>query len=494
MTSSLKDNLQALSQRLHMDINKDVNLRRFQFLNWPAALLFMEGMASGDQLQQYILEPCLRARMRPEWTGTAQSLLLEHVLQVGAVSVEKDIADGIQALLDGKAILLVESMAAVIALDVRGFVRRGVSEPIVEAVVMGSHEGFNEALRDNITLIRRMVKSPDLIGEMRQIGEKTPASLCLMYLDGVAPARTVSEVKRRLDGCQVDYISSLGVLEQLIEDDPFALLPQVCLTERADRAASFLMEGQVVLLMDGSPQALCVPIGFLHLFHAPDDTFMRWQLGSFLRLIRLIGAVCTLFLPGIFVALTMFHLEAMPLMLLTAMLESQSMVPLSILGESLMMLVAFNLINEAGVRVPGVGGSSFGVVSGLILGQAAVDANLINPLQIIVVALGGLGSYVIPDYKLSMAFRVLQLLFLAAGGIGGFYGMAALTVVCLCGLCGMTSLGVPYMAPLSPGRPHNPDGFFRTPIWRQRLRAYLANPFQMLRAQGRMRRWDGEEE
>ena len=193
-------------------------------------------------------------------------------------------------------------------------------------------------------------------------------------------------------------------------------------------------------------------------------------------------------------SLTMYHLEAVPLMLLTAMTESQSTVPLSILGESFLMLLAFNLINEASVRVPGVGGGSLGIVSGLILGQAAVDAKLINPLLIIVVALSGLGSYVIPDYKLSMAFRVLQLLFLGAGGIGGLYGLVGLTVICLVALCGMTSLGAPYMAPLTPGRTRNPDGFWRAPVWRQRLRTYLANPFSMLRAQGRMRRWDGGDE
>lgn len=494
MTGSLKENLSQLERVLHMRINKDVNLRRFQFLQWQAALLFMEGMASGEQLQEYILEPCLQAAQKAEWAGTAQQLLEAHVLQTGAMRSVNDLREAAQALVDGQAILLVDSMAAIIVMDVRGYVRRGISQPVVESVVMGSHEAFNESIRDNITLIRRMVHSTDLIGEMRKIGDQTPSNLCLMYLAGIAPEETIREVKRRLDGCRVDYVANLGVLEQLMEDSPYALLPQVCLTERPDRAASFLMEGQVLLLMDGSPQALCLPINFLHLFHAPDDTFMRWQLGSFMRLIRLIGAAAALLLPGIFTALTMYHPEAVPLTLLTAMLESQSSAPLSVLGESFLMLIAFDLINEAGVRVPGAGGGTLGIVSGLILGQAAVDAKLINPLLIIVVALSGLGTYVIPDYKLSMAFRVLQLLFLAAGGLGGFYGLVGFSVVCLTALCGMTSLGQPFMAPLTPARPGNPDGFWRGPVWRQRLRTYLADPNSMLRARGRMRRWDEGEE
>jgi len=490
MTGVLTENLKQLNQRLHMDVNKDVNLRSFRFLQWEAALLFVEGMASGDQLQQYILEPCLRARMWPEWTGTPQQLLLEHVLQVGGVTVEKEIEKAVAALVDGKAILLVDTMPSVITLEVRGFVRRGISQPVAEQVVMGPHEGFNEAIRDNVTLVRRMVHSPDLVGEMRKIGDQTPVTLCVMYLAGIAREETVAEVKRRLDACRVDYVSSLGMLEQLLEDSPRALLPQVCLTERPDRVASFLMEGQVILLMDGSPQALCVPISFLHLMHAPDDTAMRWQIGVFIRLIRLLGAAAALLLPGVFVALCMYHPEALPLTLLTAMLESQTMVPLSILGESFLMLTAFHLISEAGIRVPGVGGSTLSIVSGLILGQAAVDARLISPLLIIVVALSGLGVYVIPDYKLSMAVRILQLILLGAGGLGGFYGLIGVCLIGLCALCGMTSLGSPYLAPLSPARPHNPDGMLRGPIWRLRLRTYLANPGAMLRAQGRMRRWD----
>jgi len=218
MTGSLKDNLARLDEVLHRAINTDVNLRRFQFLEWPAALLFVEGMASGDQLQQYILEPCLRAVRRPGWTGTARQLLEAHVLQTGAMKTVTDLDEAARAVVDGQAALLVESMAAVFILEVRGFVRRGVSQPVVEAVVMGPHEAFNESIRDNITLVRRMVHSPDLIGEMRKIGDKTPVNLCLMYLSGVAPPETVREVKRRLDGCRVDYVAGLGVLEQLLED------------------------------------------------------------------------------------------------------------------------------------------------------------------------------------------------------------------------------------------------------------------------------------
>ena len=188
-------------------------------------------------------------------------------------------------------------------------------------------------------------------------------------------------------------------------------------------------------------------------------------------------------------ALVLFHPAALPVALLTSILESQAAVPLSIPVETFMMLIMFNLINEAGTRVPGVVGTSLGTVSGLILGQAAVEANLIHPLLIIVVAVSSLGSYALPDYELSLAFRMGQLLFLLAACLGGLYGMAALMLVTLARLCALTSLGAPYLAPLAPRRPRNPDLLLRLPLWRQRLRAYLANPADMRRASGRMRNW-----
>lgn len=245
-----------------------------------------------------------------------------------------------------------------------------------------------------------------------------------------------------------------------------------------------------MLILDGSPQVLAVPVSFLHLLHTPDDTSLRWQYGTFLRLIRLLGAVCTLLLPGLFVAAVTFHPEALPVTLLTAILESQAEVPLSIPAEMFLMLLLFNLIGEACTRVPGVVGSSLGTVSGLILGQAAVEARLIHPLLIIVVAVSSLGSFAVPDYSLSMAFRIGQLAFLAAGCVFGLYGMVLLMGVAAVRLCGMRSLGAPFAAPVAPARPHNPDVALRLPLWRQRLRTWLGNPNSMTRVHGRMRGWD----
>lgn len=305
----------------------------------------------------------------------------------------------------------------------------------------------------------------------------------------------MEEVRRRLRGCNVDYVSSAGMLEQLLEDRPFSLLPQMVSTERPDRAVSFLNEGQVLIAMENSPLVLAVPIGFLHLYHAPDDTALRWQYGTFLRLLRMSGVLIALLLPPLFVSLTIFHPEGMPLSLMTSVMETQARVPLSLFSSMLLMLLIFSLINEAGVRVPGAMGGSLSIVSGLILGQAAVQADLFSPLVIIVVALSGLGSYAVPTYSLTLSIRIAQLLLVLFSGIAGYLGMILGLFLLLNRLAGLRSMNQPYFAPLAPRRPANPDGFLRLPIWRQRLRGAMSNPCEMEKIRGSMRAWarDGEE-
>ena len=246
--------------------------------------------------------------------------------------------------------------------------------------------------------------------------------------------------------------------------------------------------------MENAPQALAAPIGFLHLFHAPDDTHMRWQYGAFLRLLRLAGLLIALLLPGVFIALSMYHPEGMSLPLLTSVLETQARVPLSLFTSMLLMLLVFSLINEAGVRVPGTMGSTLSIVGGLILGQAAVQADLFSPLVIIVVAISGLGSYAAPAYSLTLSLRIAQLFLVLAAGAAGFPGLVMGLFLLMIRMCALTSLGSPYLSPLAPRRPSNPDLAARMPIWRQRLRGAAANPFHMRRARGPMRAWERQEE
>lgn len=483
---SLEESMRLLDARLHLSINPDVKKRVFRVFGRAAAVYVLDGLVSMEYVQRFVIEPCLY-HGEAEMTGRVVDALM-RIIPVGDVQTGHDLDKLAQQLTTGNAILLCDGMREALCFDMRQFARRGISPPLTESVVNGPHQGFNESIRDNLTLLRRILPTPDLITEMTQVGDTIPTALSIVYLKGIVEEESLKSIKNRLNSIKTDHVLSIGALEQLIEDTPWTLLPQSCLTERPDRAASFLLEGQVVLVLDGSPQALAMPISFLHLLHTPDDTSMRWQTGSFLRIIRYLGILCTLLLPGLFAATVIFHPEVLPVTLLTSILESQAEVPLSIPVQAFLMLLMFNLIGEASTRVPSVVGTTLGTVSGLILGQAAVEARLIHPLLIIVVAVASLGSYAVPDYALSLAIRMGQLLFLGVGCIFGLYGMVLLGAAMLIRLCSLRSLGSPYAAPIAPLREHNPDLWLRWPIWFQNLRTWLADPRNRRRTRGPMRK------
>lgn len=488
ISPSLKTACAAMDAAIYRDLDPDMHLRFFRTLNRDAAVYYLDGFVSVDLLQHYILSPLVA--LREEQAQGLISQTLQEAVPISDVQTAQEIPQAVRQLMTGRAVLLVEGMACALGFDVRMFVRRSISPPLTESVVLGPHEGFNESIRDNITLLRRILPTPRLIGDMRTIGERIPVSLCVLYLKDVVDEDCLQRLKNRLDGIRTDHLLSIGALEQLLEDRPFSLVPQCILTERPDRACSMLLEGQIVVLLDGAPQALVLPASILHLLHTPDDTSARWQYGTFMRCIRLLGLMCALLLPALFVAFVTFHPEALPVTLLTAVLESQAEVPLSVPAEMFLMLIMFNLVGEASTRVPSLTGGTLGTVSGLILGQAAVEAKLIHPLLIIVVAVASLGSYAVPDYSLGLAVRIGQLVFLAAGCVFGVYGIVLLTAAGVTRLCGLTSLGAPFAAPMSPNRTHNPDELTRAPLWHQRLRTWLATAEHPLRTRGPMRGWD----
>ena len=285
---------------------------------------------------------------------------------------------------------------------------------------------------------------------------------CRAGLDGGLPLAVV-ETQEDETGAQ-----------QLIEDQPHALFPQMLQTERPDRAASCLMEGQFIILAENSPYALTAPITLFHLIHASDDTFMRWQYATFLRVIRIIGIVTSLLLPGFYVALTLHHTHLIPLSLLLSIAETRADVPFSILFEVLLMEFCFYLINEAGTRIPSQIGPTVSIVGALILGQAAVSASIISPILIILIALTGLGNYAVPNYGLNLALILYRQLVILASGMLGLYGLMAAAVLISVHLSSVHSFGIPYLAPVAPHHPHNPDILLRLSIRGQKKPMFYA--------------------
>lgn len=485
LTGDFEEKRRLLRTAMRIPASEDAMERRFLLLGRQAALYYVDGLSSSAVLQEYILRPCLRARgeMNREY-------LVQSVLPVGGVSDTLHLDTAVSRIYGGDAALIADGLEGALIFDVKGFVKRGVQPPATETVVMGPQEAFTESLRDNVVLLRRIMRTPALISEAMTVGTRIPGRVCLLYLDGVAREENIAALRRRLQGINVDYVSSIGMLEQLLEDNPFCLTPQAITTERPDRAASFLLSGQILVGFENAPQMMALPMSLVQLFHAPDDSTLRFQYGVFLRLLRMIGLLVALLVPAFFVALTSYHPAGLPLTLLTSVQEAQSRMPVAVFPATLSMLIVFSLINEASSRVPLAMGGSLGVVSALILGQAVAEADLVSPLLLVLVALSGLGSFVMPDYAMSIALRIAQLALVIAAGLAGYFGIILCLFVMLLRLAAQRSLGWPLTAPFAPRRPRNPDQLLRFPVWRQRLRGYMADPLSMLRARGPMRAWE----
>ena len=483
---SLRRSMKTVESLLHLEENSDIVKRELRAMGRQCALYYVDGMVGAALAADFVIRPLLRCS-EAHVGEDALRFVCQSLIEAPEVKRIASPQEAVETMMNGLCMLLIDTADEAVLIDVRFYVKRSISTPQTETVVVGPHEAFTEPLRDNLTLLHRLLPTPDFVCKRITAGTRVKRGVAICSLRGVCREETVQELERRILSTDVDDVLTVGVLSQLIEDDPLAPLPQAASTERPDRAVSFLLEGQAVVLIDGSPRCLCMPVTLWHLFHAPDDTYMRWQYGSFMRLIRLVGALLSLLLPALFVSIVIFHPISLPMSLLTNIIQSRSVVSISLLSEAVLMLTVFDLINEAGTRIPGLLGSSFGLVSTLILGTAAVDAGLVSPLLLIVVALSGLGSYALPDYSLSFAFRMGQLLLLIAGGLLGVPGVCLMGLVLLFRVAGMESLGCPYLAPRSPRRAHNPDLIFRAPIFRQRLRTWLSQPENMLRSKGRMR-------
>lgn len=447
ISERLNDNIMQVRSDFRANVNGDIIIREFTLAGTDAALVFINGMCDAIQLNDFILREGMRARP-PK--GELLKTVSESVFSVNEIKTEYLWSTVRSAVLDGKSAVFVDGEAGALVMDTRGFERRGVEPPENEKVVRGPKESFNENIRTNITLIRRIIRNEDLVCEFRMSGGDNNLRLGIMYREGVASPDLVLEVKRRLAKINARTVMGAGMLEQHIEDRHFVPVPQMLCTERPDRAASFLMQGHVVVLLDGSPYANIMPVTLFSLMSTSEDVYLRQLAGSMLRLVRYLGALLSLFLPGYFLSMALHHHGLMSTEVLSTVIASRVMVFEPIATEMLMLLIVFQLVREAGIRVPGAIGQAIGIIGGLILGQAAVAANLASSVVLIVVALTGLGNFCIPDYSVQITASYIRMAILIAGWMGGLLAITALVFGLFAYLANMRSFGVPFLAPFAP--------------------------------------------
>lgn len=451
VSNSLDDNLEHLQQEYRSDINKDIIMRRFSMGGQVrAAVVFFDGMANANQINDFILKPAMRPDAMRGATQPPARHAVEHVIAMQDATVIQDWDEVKTAIGDGRCVVFFDGDDHVVVMDTRGFPGRNVTEPKNEAVILGPHEAFTENIRVNISLLRKIIKTDDFVCEFRPSGGRNNVRIAIAYREGTANPGLVNEVKRRLATVDTLKVLSIATLEQLTEVHPYSPLPQSLITERPDRAASAIMEGHVVLLCEGSPQARVVPITLFTLMTSAEDAYLRPLSVSIVRIVRYLGVFLTTILPAYFVALVLHHQGMLSGEILTTIASSRNMVFLPLALEMIFLQLVFQLVREASVGAPGPMGQSVGIIGGLILGQAAVAANLVSTVALIIVALSGLGNFTIPDYRTQIAVAYFRILLVVTAWMGGLLGVTLALLLSVAWMASLKSYGVPFLAPVAP--------------------------------------------
>ena len=375
-----------------------------------------------------------------------------------------------QELILGNCALFVDTLSVAFDIEVKGFKQRSVNSPNNEIVIKGPHEAFVENIRTNTSLIRRIVNNENLVIENIEIGKVTKTKCAVCYMKNITNADLVNEVKYRLNNLEIDSLLSSGELEQFIADSNYLGIPETISTERPDKATKFLLKGRVIVIVNGNPHAIIMPAILIDFLTSSEDSNLRVNFANFLRGLRFLAAIITLLLPGLYVAITSFHQEILPTSLLHSILASRENVPFPVIVEILLMEISFELIREAGLRVPSPIGPTIGIVGALVLGQAAVSAGIVSPILIILVAITGISSFAIPDFSFGFHLRYFRFLFILLGFMAGFLGISLGVFVYISILCSLTSFGVSFTTPYAPSSDSKGNAYLLQPIWKREFR------------------------
>ena len=350
-------------------------------------------------------------------------------------------------LLIGDAVFFVDGVGVALKIPDKGYPQMGVSEGDTEKVVRGSNESFTESEKANTALIRRRIRSSGLKVKEIKVGLRSFTNVGIVYIEDLADSELVKEIERRIREYEIDGVLDSGVIEQLTEENWLSPFPQLQSTRRPDRAAMSVLEGKVVVVVDNSPQALLLPADVNSFLKTTDDYYNRFHMATFARIIRYVATFFSLTLPGLYLAMTNFHTQILPTPLLLSFWQARIGVPFPAALEVLLMELSFELLREAGVRLPGAMGNTIGIVGGLIIGQAAVDANLVSPIVVIVVAFTALCSFAIPNEEFAFSFRILKFFIIAMSAWLGFFGFLIGLFGILVHLASLKSFDIPYLTP-----------------------------------------------
>lgn len=447
VSENIKENIKAYRQiykdcsdikMREMMLGKQKNIRCFlAYIEVAVSNILMETTALGRLLSYLEQAP----------GEEIVEILDKNALGIADVTPFETMEEAAQGMLTGDAILFVDGYPKALKISDKGYPNMGVTEADSEKVIRGSNEGFADSIKVNTALIRKRVRSTKVkVKEMRP-GVRSHTNVNLVYMEDLAYPEIIAEVEKRLNRYEIDGVLDSGVIEQLAEEKWYSPFPQFQTTQRPDRAAMAILEGRVVVLSDNSPVALILPTDYNSFIKTSDDYYNRWEVATFGRLLRYIASFFAMTFPGLYLAVTNFHTQVLPTTLLLSFQAARQGVPFPAVFEVLLMEISFELLREAGVRLPGAMGNTIGIVGGLIIGQAAVEANLVSPIVVIIVAFTALCSFAIPNEEFAFSFRILKFVFIAVCAWLGYFGFLISLLMVLIHLSHLTSFGIPYLMP-----------------------------------------------
>ncbi len=437
-----------------------------------ALAVFFDSLVNFEILEESVLKPLQESQAPP--SGITMDWLMEEAIPNTRVIMYNRWVDVAGEITKGLVALFVDGQDRALLLYAQENIDRPVMMPQTESVARGSLDAFNENGRINIALVRKRLHTTRLAVERVDVGEVGKYKISIVYLKGYVYEGLIEEIKSRLSRIRIDGILGSGQIEELIQDAPFSPVSGIATTERPDRVVAQLLNGKAALIFDNDPFALLVPTTLASEMQSPEDYYNRYWFASFIRLIRWSSLLVALLAPAFYVAITTFHQDLIPTDILGNILSARASVPFPGMVEAIVMVLAFEILQEAGIRLPKAFGQTIGVVGAILIGQVAVTAGLVSPVMVLTIALTAIASYTLASLNLSTGLRVLRFVFIVAAGFLGLFGMMAVFTMATFQICALRSFGVPYLSPFAPlSLGDLKDTFVRAPIWAMRMRPRL---------------------
>ncbi|WP_338788419.1 spore germination protein [Metabacillus sp. FJAT-53654] len=466
ISENVDENIQKLENEFGN--SADLSIRKLKFsTNSNVSIIHIEGIVDEQSINENVIKPIIHLLKEIESTNTTKDLVdqIIQIISVASINIILDWSELLDRILAGNTVILINGNTKAITVGTQKIQSRSITEPTTQTVIKGPKDSFTENISTNISLVRARIQNSKLRLERTKVGSVTKTDIGIMYIEGIADKNMVIEAMSRIKKIELNGILDSNYIEEVIRDNRKTIFPLLQNSERPDTVVANLLEGRIAIFVQGTPFVLIIPVYFIQFFQSSEDYYENNIFSSFLRLIRIGSFFVNMYASAIYLALITHHHGLIPTTLMVSLMAQRERVPFPAIVELLIMELAFEVLREAGVRMPRAIGPAVSIVGALILGQAAVEAGFVSAAIVIIVATSAISNFTIPNTSIVNVARGLRFMIIFSSAFIGFYGILLISLCILLHLCSLRSLGVPYLAPFAPLRiGEQRDGLIRFPI------------------------------